>query len=133
MTDIGSVKAITVCSSSKFYSTARVVAKDLAERGYKIYTPRFEYSEEVVAVSAEEKMMLTKEFLNKIHCSDAIYVIDEGGYTGRSVCIEVGYAFGSKRGIILSEPATEDAITALADAVVPVDQIGQWLAQISRD
>jgi len=122
MIDPGAIKSVTICSSSKFYATAKRVAGALDEKGLAVFTPRFEYDEEVVTVSPDEKMKLTHEFLEKISRSDAIYVIDEGGYTGQSVCIEIGYASALGKTVILSEPPAEGAVMALTDAVVSAEE-----------
>lgn len=121
MEKLTGIKAITICSSSKFYPAAKRLARELEEQGLHIYTPRFDFDEETVEVGKEDKMALTREFLEKIRRSDAIYVIDESGYTGRSVCIEVGYASALGKKVILSEPPVEGAVQALADAVAPID------------
>lgn len=120
---------MTICSSSKFYPTARRLAKELEGRGLEIHTPRFDFDEEFVEVGTEQKMALTREFLAKIRRSDAIYVINESGYTGRSVCIEAGYAAALGRIIILSERPEEGAVEALSDAVVPVDRIADLVGE----
>lgn len=119
--NLAAVRTVTVCSSSKFYPVARSAAKALTEQGLTVHTPRFEYDEEKVTVTAEEKMELTRDFLRKIARSDAVYVIDEGGYTGRSVCIEIGFASALGKKVILSEPAVEGAVMALADGVLPIE------------
>lgn len=124
----GAIRSVTICSSSKFYPTAQEVAKALKAMGIEeVYTPRFECSEELVSVSPEEKMTLTRDFLEKVSRSDAIYVIDEDGYTGRSVCIEIGYASALKKVILLSEEPRENAVMALANAIVPVAQLSSIL------
>ena len=128
MNPLHGVKVVTVCSSSKFYDVAKRVAKDLNAAGLTVYTPRFDYDEEVMTVGTQDKMNLTHEFLGKISRSDAIYVIAEGGYTGRSVCIETGFAFAQKKAVILSEPATEGAIRALTTAVARPDELVGLLA-----
>lgn len=117
------VTTVTICSSSKFYAKARRVADKLTHRGLVVYTPRFDYDEEVVEVGPSEKAWLTRDFLAKIKQSDAVYVIDEQGYTGRSVCIEIGFAAALGKRVFLSEPPAEAAVAALADAVVPVNAI----------
>jgi hypothetical protein len=123
MTDLSHVTAVAIASSSKFYPTAKKVARGLSAQGLTVFTPRFDYDEELVEVTPADKVRLTREFLDKIARSDAVYVIDESGYTGRSVCVEVGYAAALGKTIILSEPAVEGAIAALTDTVVPVDAI----------
>jgi hypothetical protein len=130
MNDHKARRAVTICSSSKFYETAKRLAKALDEEGLQVFTPRFEFSEEFVTVTAEEKAELTLDFLGKISRSDAIFVIDEGGYTGRSVCIEVGYASALGKKVIVSEPPIEGAISALADAVIPVDDLPAMWATV---
>jgi nucleoside 2-deoxyribosyltransferase len=95
----------------------------MANAGITVYTPRFDFNEEVVEVSKDDKVHLTHEFLQKIDRSDAIYVIDQDGYTGRSVCIEIGYASALGKAVLLSEPPAENAVQALATAVVPVHKV----------
>jgi nucleoside 2-deoxyribosyltransferase len=71
----------------------------------------------------DDKISLTREFLRKIEGSDAIYVIDQDGYTGRSVCIEIGYASALGKTVVLSESPAENAVRALTSAVVAVGEI----------
>ncbi|GAA2642890.1 hypothetical protein [Streptomyces vastus] len=122
------ISTVTICSSSKFYPAAKSLAKELERQGIQVHTPRFDFDEEFVEVGLDEKMELTREFLDKIRRSDAVYVIDKQGYTGRSVCIEVGYASALGRTVVLAEPAEEGAVRALTDAVVPIDVFPQHLA-----
>lgn len=123
MTDLTEIKTLTICSSSKFYDIARALAKEMIDAGLNVFTPRFDFNEEVVAVTMADKISLTHEFLHKIDRSDAIYVIDQDGYTGRSVCIEIGYASALGKTIVLSEPPAENAVLALTSEVVAVGEI----------
>jgi nucleoside 2-deoxyribosyltransferase len=123
MTNLTAIKTVTICSSSKFYDSAEFLAKEMAGAGLRVFTPRFDFNEEVANVGMAQKMSLTHEFLGKIKQSDAIYVIDQDGYTGRSVCIEVGYASALGKIVILSETPSENAIRALAAEVVPTAEI----------
>ncbi len=117
--------AVTVCASSKFYDTAQRAEDAFRRAGCTVYTPRYDRSEERVQVGESEKITLTREFLAKIGKSDAVYVVADGGYTGVSVCLEVGYAAGQGKTVLFSEPPVEFALRALVDAVVPVEEIGQ--------
>lgn len=123
MTDLAVIKTLTICSSSKFYETAQNLAKEMADAGLNVFTPRFDFNEEVVNVTLADKIRLTHEFLSKVGRSDAIYVIDQDGYTGRSVCIEIGYASALGKVVILSEPPSENAVRALTNEVVAVSEI----------
>jgi nucleoside 2-deoxyribosyltransferase len=123
MIDLTGIQTLTICSSSKFYDTAQALAKEMADAGLSVFTPRFDFNEEVVAVTMADKISLTDEFLHKIDGSDAIYVIDQNGYTGHSVCIEIGYASALGKTVVLSELPAENAVRALTSEVVAVDEI----------
>lgn len=123
---------VTICSSSKFYDTVKKLATELVDRGITTYTPRFDFDEEQREVTRDDKAMLTHEFLGKIRNSDAIYVVADGGYTGRSVCIEVGYATALGKAVFVSEQPAEAAIEALATAVVPIDELANALTQARK-
>jgi nucleoside 2-deoxyribosyltransferase len=123
-------KPITICSSSRFYDTAKAVARDLEMHGYEVLTPRFDANETQRVVSPDEKYALTTDFLKKVQRSGAIYVISEGGYTGVSVCIEVGYAYAQGIPVLTSETPTEAAIGALVTAIVPTSGIADHLRSV---
>lgn len=131
MKRLSDISTITICSSSKFYDSAKQLAKELESRGMRVFTPRFDFDEEVRQVGVDDKMELTREFLGKVRSSDAVYVIDQHGYTGRSVCIEVGYASALGKLVILSETAEEGAVQALTDAVVPMGDLPRHLGPTS--
>jgi nucleoside 2-deoxyribosyltransferase len=127
MTDLTGISTLTICSSSKFYETAQALAKEMTDAGLTVHTPRFDFNEELVEVSMADKVTITHEFLRKIDQSDAIYVIDQDGYTGRSVCIEIGYASALGKTVMLSETPAENAVRALTSEVIPVNDIAQRL------
>jgi nucleoside 2-deoxyribosyltransferase len=123
---------VTICSSSKFYSQAERLAGALIAKGVEVYTPRFDFNEELREVQPDEKQRLTLEFLGKIQRSTNIYVVAEGGYTGTSVCIEIGYAKALGIPIYLSSAPTEAAVAALATEIVPIDGAAEYLAAAGR-
>lgn len=112
---------VTICSSSKFYDKAERLARTLAGQGVTVFTPNFRFNEEHVEVSRMEKFALTTDFLAKIRESTHVYVVAERGYTGTSVCIEVGYAYALGKKIVASETPTEPAVEALVAEVVSLD------------
>jgi hypothetical protein len=123
-------RAVTICSSSKYYDLALRVAQDFTDAGLQVHTPRFDFNETQVDVLRSEKHDLTVEFLEKIRKSSCLYVIASQGYTGRSVCIEVGFATGLGLPVVISEPPQEPAIEALVDAVVSTDDATEYVTEI---
>ncbi|MFI7519870.1 hypothetical protein [Micromonospora globbae] len=126
------IKAVTICSSSKFYDTAQLAEAAFRDLGMTVYTPRYDFNEQHVRVDESDKIQLTRDFLAKIARSDAIFVVANGGYAGVSVCIEVGYAVGQGKVVLFSEQPAEFALRALVDAVVPVEDIGAGVRSVTR-
>ena len=54
-----------------------------------------------------------------------IYVVDVGGYTGASVCIEVGFAYALGKCILMAELPNEAAVVAMANEVVSTGEFLQ--------
>jgi hypothetical protein len=128
-----SARELTICSSSKYYDVVRTVTGQLAERGVTVNTPRFDFNEQLVEVTPEQKRELTHEFLDKIRRSAAIYIVAGDGYTGRSVCIETGFAAALGLPVYISEPPAEAAIAALVTDVVSTADAPDILAQALTD
>jgi hypothetical protein len=122
-------RAVTICSSSRFHDLAKSLARDLQmQTSVTTFTPRFDFDEEQVVVPADLKQQLTTEFLGKIRRSSDIYVIATGGYTGRSVCIEIGFAYALGIPILMSEPPEEAAVSALVKEIVPFSEVLRYFA-----
>ncbi|XVU30205.1 hypothetical protein ACQPZJ_24875 [Actinoplanes sp. CA-054009] len=124
-----SAAEVTICSSSKYYDRVRTVAGGLADRGIAVNTPRFDFSEEIVEVSAEQKRMLTHEFLAKVRRSACIYIVAVDGYTGCSVSIETGFAAALGIPAFISETPVEAAIEALVSDIVSIENAPDFLAE----
>ena len=120
---------VTICSSSKYYDVVKGLADRLADRRVAVNTPRFDFDEEIVEVTAEQKRELTHEFLAKVRRSACIYVVAVAGYTGCSVSIETGFAAALSIPVFASEPPAEAAVSALVSGIVSVDDAPQFLAR----
>ncbi len=123
---------ITISSSSKFYGAARSLAAKLADAGFKVYTPDFDFDETRRVVSERDKRKLTRSFMEKIRLCTHLYVLAEGGYVGKSVCLEIGYAFSRRKRIVLSEPADELAVRALTSEIVPLSKVCEHFVHTDR-
>jgi hypothetical protein len=127
---VSRTQEVTICSSSKYYDVVRLLAEKLVERRVAVNTPRLDFNEELVEVSADQKRALTHEFLEKIRRSTCIYVVAGDGYTGRSVCIETGFAAALDIPVFISEPPAEAAVSALVRDVVSVEGAPDFLAKL---
>lgn len=119
---------VAICSSCSFYDQARRAASILEAAGFDTHTPDFDHNERTQAVTEWEKSALTRKFMGGLRRSKMLYVVAAGGYTGVSVCLEIGYAAGLRLPILASENPCEWAVTAMIGEVVPLDALADWCA-----
>ena len=82
---------VTICGSMRFSEEMREIAWDL-ETKHEMNVLQCVYAPPGVALSPEMLRALAAAHYRKIDLSDAIYVVDIGGYIGRSVSEEIAYA-----------------------------------------
>lgn len=91
------MKTYTICGSMRFEKEMKEIAFLLeTQKGFNIlqciYTDR--------EVNEEEKQRLAAAHYRKIDLSDGIYVVNVGGYIGKSVKAEIAYAKESGKEIL---------------------------------
>lgn len=95
------MKVVTLCGSMRFYKELQEIAIEL-ETKYECcaITPIFDTKTELDG-SAIEK--LSKAHYKKIDIADAVYIVNIGGYIGKSVPEELRYAQRHNKEIIYHE------------------------------
>ena len=95
------MKVVTLCGSMRFSKQMQEIALELEiKQGYCVLTP---VGEKMVQPSEKELERLAQAHFKKIDISDAIYVVNIGGYIGESVSREVCYAKEHNKEIIYHE------------------------------
>lgn len=85
------MKTVTICGSMRFEQQMRTIAWDLETRhGFNVL--QCVYAPSDIIPGKAEKELLAAAHYRKIDLSDAIYVVDIGGYIGESVNKEIDYA-----------------------------------------
>ena len=85
------MKVITICGSMRFDSEMKEIAKVLEiENNYCVL--QCIYNEGNKPIDSEAVKKLARAHYKKIDLSDAIYVVNIGGYIGESVKEEIKYA-----------------------------------------
>src|SRR5207302_7813219 len=107
----------TLCSSSRFYAEVERIANALRARGALVHTPRLDMNEELVTVDESAKHTLTTDFLQKVAVSQAIFIVNPGGYVGMSVAVESGFAYARSIPIYALDNPREPAVAALITAI----------------
>ena len=95
------MKVVTLCGSMRFSKQMQEIAIELeVKQGYCVITP---VGEKMVQLSEKEIEKLAQAHFKKIDMSDAVYVVNIGGYIGESVLREVRYAKEHNKEIIYHE------------------------------
>ena len=105
---IGKYKIITLCGSTRFKDEFIKAQKDLTLQGnIVISVGLFGHSGDVEAWDGQTKTMLDDMHKRKIDLADEIFVINVGGYIGKSTASEIQYAHEHVKKIHYLEPLTE--------------------------
>lgn len=96
-------KIITICGSMKFQEQMMESAKklELEEQYIVIQCVYFDKSR---ILTSQEVNILNELHCRKIEISDAIYVVNVGGYIGESTRKEIEYAHALNKEVLFFEP-----------------------------
>lgn len=108
---------IYLCGSFRFVAAVAEVERLLAERGVPFQSSKAPDPRGIVSC------------LEKIDGADAVYVIDPDGYIGKSVAIDIGYAFARGKPIYSMEPIEDPPLDDLVRAVLSPAALARLLAE----
>lgn len=120
---------VCICSSFKFYREVLDLAEKLAEEGfealvYPVGPFRYPKTGKIFREpTQDEAKAVTVEHLNNIDKSGLVYILSKDGYVGRSVSIEIGYAFKADKIIYSSEIIQDHGPRSLVDEVIPKEEL----------
>ncbi len=93
------MKIVTICGSMRFDSEMKNIARDL-ETDNNFCVIQCIYNENCCHLGSEATKKIIQAHYKKIDLSDAIYVVNIGGYIGESVKEEIKYALSKNKEII---------------------------------
>ena len=95
------MKVVTICGSMRFSKQMQEIAIELETRyGYCVIIP---IGDANTPLSAEAIGALGKAHYKKIDIADAVYIVNIGGYIGKTVSEELRYAKAHNKEIIFHE------------------------------
>ena len=95
---VGKYKVITLCGSTKFREEFLAEQKRLTLEGYIVISVGlFGHSGDSEVWLDETKVMLDDMHKRKIDMADEIFVINVGGYIGKSTRSEIEYAISTNK------------------------------------
>lgn len=95
---------VTLCGSTRFKDEFLEVQKVLTLQGHIVLSVGLFGHADNVELTPEEKIRLDNLHKEKINMSDAIYVINPGGYIGESTYSEIDWARRMKKQIFFLVP-----------------------------
>ena len=65
--------------------------------------------------------------LEKIDETDVVYVVNPDGYVGRSVCIDIGYAYAKGKPIYVMYPIDDPQVTSIVKRALSFEELIDFL------
>jgi hypothetical protein len=101
------VKRVYVCGSFRFLDRMMDVADTLRKENIPC------------EVSARTDARGITACLDKIDNADIVYVVDPDGYVGKSVCVDIGYAYAKSKKILAMCPVDDPLLAKMMSGVLP--------------
>jgi len=79
------------------------------------------------AVSKERNIRGILGCLEKIDRADVVYVVNPDGYVGKSVSLDLGYAYARSKPIYVMHPIDDPPIMNLMNGVLSFDELTDFL------
>jgi len=65
--------------------------------------------------------------LKKIDEADVVYVVNPKGYVGKSVCVDIGYAYAKNKPIYVMHPVDDPPVMNLIDGILSFEELINFL------
>ncbi|MFQ5647785.1 MAG: hypothetical protein ACE5FW_00965 [Candidatus Aenigmatarchaeota archaeon] len=117
------MKSVFIAGSRKFYQDVEKLNKLCEEKGIEVSTAGKPSDQEDTFES--EKSALFRAF-KEMDKSDIIYIMAKGGYVGRTVALEIAYAFAKNKEIISSDTIEEFSARALISKVMGPEELVEY-------
>lgn len=96
------MKVITICGSMRFSKEMIKIATELeTKNGYCVLQPVCSFDD--IPIGDSELQNIVKAHYKKIDISNAVFVVNVGGYIGKSVAEEITYAKNLNKEILYLE------------------------------
>ena len=111
---------VYVCGSFRFLEEMNALEKRLKEEGIECMMPKSPDSQGILGC------------LRKIDRADVVYVVNPEGYVGKSVCVDIGYAYAKKKAIYTVHPI-DDSIMRLITGVLSFEELVVLIRHCQRN
>lgn len=96
------IKVVTICGSMKFQDEMIKISRELEQRkGWCVIQCVYDVNQD--KITSEELQNIINAHWKKIDICDAIYVVNIGGYIGKSTKNEIDYAISHNKKVYYHE------------------------------
>jgi nucleoside 2-deoxyribosyltransferase len=114
------MRKLYVCGSFRF-------VQQMKELEGKLKGENIEYQ---ISKEIDERGILG--CLAKIDEADVVYVVNPGGYVGRSVCVDIGYAYARNKPIYAMHSVDDPSVMGLMQGVLSFEELIDFLKRGGR-
>lgn len=111
----------------RFEPVIRKTLNRFRQIGIEALFPNLDIGIEKADLDLDLMRSLCQDEFKAIDDSDSLYVLNVGGYVGRLVAVEIGYAIGRRKPVYLCEKADDIDLEAIVDGVVSLDNLDFFL------
>jgi nucleoside 2-deoxyribosyltransferase len=122
------MKTLCISASLKFTDEIRNTIVELKKIGITGLFPNLDSELPKDTLTSEQAKWLTEEHFRAIDQADALYVLCPGGYIGKSVVLEIGYAISKKIPVFYSEKTGELVIDTLYTEIIPTNALQKFVS-----
>jgi nucleoside 2-deoxyribosyltransferase len=105
------MKMLYVCGSLKFIRKMNELERKLKKENIEFMMPKKKSSRGIIGC------------LEKIDEADVVYVVNPDGYVGRSVCIDIGYAYAKSKPIYIMYPIDDPQIMGMVNGTLSFEEL----------
>jgi hypothetical protein len=114
------MKRLYVCGSFKFICEMKGLERRLKGENIQFQTSKKMDSRGILGC------------LKKIDGADVVYVVNPGGYIGKSVSVDIGYAYAKNKSIYALHPVDDPPVMDLIDNVFSPEALIDFLKEGSN-
>jgi len=114
------MKMLYVCSSFRFIGKMNELEEKLKEENIEFRMSKKISSRGILRC------------LEKIDETDVVYVVNPYGYVGRSVCVDIGYAYAKGKPIYCMYPIDDPPIMSMVKGVLSSEELINFLKHCSH-
>jgi nucleoside 2-deoxyribosyltransferase len=105
------MKTLYVCGSFKFIRKMNELERELKKENIEFMMLKKKSSRGIIGC------------LEKIDEADVVYVVNPDGYVGKSVCVDIGYAYAKGKPIYVMYPIDDPQVMGMVNGALSFEEL----------